>query len=445
MNVAVRLAPEAHQSLLVTRQTIQAVEILEYGLDELDAFLQDQSARNPLLRVTPPRARAARSLSLPRGARAGPSRDGAGLVEALTAEPQGLRQDLLRQLSLARMEQRTRFLAAYLVESLDDAGYLRTDLDVIGDMLGAGEDELTLALREVQKLEPTGVGARSLRECLHLQLLEQGPVEAPVRALLDNLELVGSGNPGRLARLCGVDREEIPSLLRRLRKLDPRPGHRFAPEPTEYAPPDILVTATPDGGLKVEVNPDLLPRVLIDNEYYAELSGRMTTAGDRTYLRGCLQEAGQLVRNLDQRARTTLAVAAAIVRHQSGFFREGAKALRPLSQKDIARAAEIHESTVSRAIANRYLLCSRGQFPLKFFFSDGLSAAGSESIAASVIRERIREMVKGETAAGVLSDDDIVSRLRREGTSVARRTVAKYRGQLRIPPSTERRRRLAFL
>ncbi len=435
MNATIRLTPEAHQGLLVTRQTIQAVEILEYGPEELTSFLRDQMARNPLLRLAP-----AGGVSRMPGARAAP---GVDLAEVFAETAPTLRESLQQQLSLLRLPTRLRFLAGHLVESLEDDGLLRIDLELAADLLGAGIDEMEQALRQIQRLEPTGVGARSLRECLTLQLAEQGPISSRMQALLDNLGLLETGQLQRLARLCGIPPGDLPGLLLQLRRLHPRPGHAFAAGPTQLALPDVLVSLTPGDGLRVEVNPELLPRVLIDREYYTELSGQMRAPRDLNYLRGCLQDANLLIRNLDQRAQTTLTVASWIVRHQEGFFRHGARALRPLSQKEIAALAGLHESTVSRAVANRYLLCDRGQFPLKFFFSDRLSASdGGTGVAASVIRQRLQDLIRAETRETVLSDDDLVACLAGEGVSVARRTVAKYRAQLRIPTSGLRRRRL---
>lgn len=438
MNTTIRLTPETHQALLVTRQTIQAVEILEYEQEELTAYVQDQVARNPLLKLAPRRE------GMPRL----PSRGAAlrvDMANVLAETPVTLREALQRQLSLQRMSDRQRFLAAHLVESLDDDGLLRIDLNSMADLLNASPGEIEQALRQVQRLEPAGVGARNLRECLMLQQAEKGPITPEMQMLLDNLSLLGSRQVQKLARLCRVTVNELLALLAQLRRLHPRPGHAFTSEPVQLALPDVLVSRTEEDGLRVEVNPKLLPCVLIDKEYYTEISSQLREPKDVSYLRGCLQDANLLIRNLDQRAKTTLTVASWIVRYQEGFFRHGVQALRPLSQKKVAALSGMHESTVSRAVSNRYLLCDRGQFSLKFFFSDRLASSdGGADVAASAIRQRIRDLVRAETAQTVLSDDDLVSQLEAEGVSIARRTVAKYRMQLQIPTSSQRRRQLSL-
>jgi RNA polymerase sigma-54 factor len=306
-------------------------------------------------------------------------------------------------------------------------------------------DALEGALRTVQALEPAGVGARDLSECLGLQLREQGRLTPPIKMLLENLELIAQGEPKRLAKRCGVTVGDLPGLLRVLRSLDPAPGLQFDTSPLSPALPEVLVTLHDGGRVRVEINPELLPRVLVDQEYFTELSGQLRGREDRGFLQGCMREANALIHHLEQRVQTTLKIATEIIRNQVDFLYLGDSGLRPLLQKDIARAIGVHESTVSRAIANKCLLCPRGLVPLKHFFSDGIGAGeGDLDQAATAVRHRIKHLVSQETFDHILSDEAIVAALKSEGVVIARRTVAKYRDQLCIPSSAQRRRRMRW-
>jgi RNA polymerase sigma-54 factor len=265
-----------------------------------------------------------------------------------------------------------------------------------------------------------------------------------MQALLDNLELLARGDRARLMRLAGVDAADLDDMIAEIRKLDPRPAAGFDAPPASPLIPDVILRAAAGGGgWVVELNPDTLPRLLVDRRYY-DIVARAETGGDkardaRRFLAARLQEANWLVRALDQRARTILKVATAIVERQRAFFERGIAQLRPLVLRDIAAAVEVHESTVSRATANKYIATPRGTFELKFFFSTAVgSARNGEAHSAESIRYRIKSLVAAER--DILSDDAIVAALRREGYDLARRTVAKYREAMRIPSSIERRR-----
>ncbi len=244
-----------------------------------------------------------------------------------------------------------------------------------------------------------------------------------------------------LAEICGVDQDDIIDMLGELRALTPRPGAAFAGEAAPAITPDVFVRELPNGAFSVELNADTLPRVLIDRSYYAEVSGLSRTEEEKTFLSECHASANWLIKSLDQRARTILKVASEIVRQQDGFFVSGVRALRPLNLKTVADAVEMHESTVSRVTSNKYIATPRGVFELKYFFSASIPAVqGGESHSAEAVRHRIKDMIDQESREAVLSDDQIVERLRAYGIDIARRTVAKYRESLRIPSSVERRR-----
>jgi RNA polymerase sigma-54 factor len=314
----------------------------------------------------------------------------------------------------------------------------------MSEQLGCEPEDIEAVLGVCHGFEPTGVMARSLQECLALQLKERDRLDPAMRELLDHLELAAKRDFRKLSDLCGVDAEDVIDMLGELRALTPRPGAAFAGDPAPTVTPDVFVRERPDGGFAVELNADTLPKVLIDRAYYTEVSSVARNEADKAFLSECQASASWLIKSLDQRARTILKVSSEIVRQQDCFFAEGVKGLRPLNLKTVADAVEMHESTVSRVTSNKYMATPRGVFELKYFFSASIpSVKGGEAHSAEAVRHRIKEMIDGENRESVLSDDQIVERLRVFGVDIARRTVAKYRESLRIPSSVERRRMLA--
>jgi RNA polymerase sigma-54 factor len=295
-------------------------------------------------------------------------------------------------------------------------------------------------LRACQNLAPTGIFARSLAECLALQLEERGRLDLPMRTLLDNLERLAGGETASLAALCGVGRSGLDRLIAEIRTLDPKPGLAFTHEPVRTLIPDVFVRPGPNQTWIVELNDQVLPRLLVNSTYYALVSPRCSGA-DRTYMDECRDKAKWLKKSLDQRARTVLRVASEIVRRQEGFLSEGVAHLKPLNLRIVADALGIHESTVSRAAANKTIATPRGIFEFRYFFTGAIAAtAGGEAHSAEAVKHRIRKMILEEAPDAVLSDDAIVAILSREGVDIARRTVAKYRELMRIGSSVERRR-----
>ncbi len=252
-----------------------------------------------------------------------------------------------------------------------------------------------------------------------------------MQALVENLELLARRDFATLKRLCGVDEEDLLDMLGEIRQLNPKPGSGFEAGVSEAIMPDVVVRASSDGGWLVELNPDTLPRVLVNQSYFS----RVTKNGeDHAFLSDCLQSANWLTRSLDQRAKTIMKVASEIVRQQDAF-------LRPLNLKTVAEAIKMHESTVSRVTSNKYMLTPRGLFELKYFFTVSISAvAGGDSHSAEAVRHKIRALILQESPEAVLSDDDIVDMLKKGGVDLARRTVAKYREAMNIASSVQRRR-----
>lgn len=377
--------------------------------------------------------------SLGQGSRIGADED--SNLEAYVAEERTLRDHLTDQLVLALTDPARRLIGHHLIDMTDEAGYLRGDLAGLAELLGAPLELAEETLAVMQGFEPCGVLARDLRECLMLQLKEQDRCDPAMAALIDNLNLLAVHDLAALKRVARVSNEDLLDMIQELRRLNPKPGLKYGSAPTQPIVPDVLVRALPDGSFHVELNSDTLPRVLINQSYYATVSKSTTRKEDKSYLVDCLQTANWLVKSLDQRARTILKVAQEIVRQQDAFFTYGVRHLRPLNLKTVADAISMHESTVSRVTANKYMATNRGLFELKYFFTSAIAATSEgDAHSSEAVRDRIRAMIDAEPASDVLSDDKIVERLKGDGIDIARRTVAKYREALRIPSSVQRRR-----
>ena len=362
-------------------------------------------------------------------------------IEAFVANELSLHQHLSEQMPLVLKEPAERLIGQYLIDMVDDAGYLPGDLSLLSEKLGAPQELVDRVLASLQTLDPPGVFARSLKECLALQLQEQNRYDPVISAFLDNLHLLASHNLPALRKAVGVEMDEIMEIVQEIKRLNPKPGLKYGSVQMQPVVPDVLVRAAPDGSWIVELNADTLPRVLVNRTYLTKVSKGPASASDRNYLLECLQTANWLVKSLDQRARTILRVAEEIVRQQDGFFTHGVQYLRPLNLRTVADAISMHESTVSRVTSNKYMTTPRGIFELKYFFTSAIaSAEDGEAHSSEAVRHRIKQMIDGETPASVLSDDKIVEKLKCDGVDIARRTVAKYREAMRIPSSVQRRR-----
>ena len=365
------------------------------------------------------------------------------LESTLTSEIT-LREHLLNQLGLAASSPTVRVIAANLIEQIDDTGYLKIDEAAVAARLGADEADLAAAIALIQGFDPVGVGARTLAECIRLQLAELNRLDPAMATLVDNLEMLAKGQIPKLVKLCGVELDDIRDMVAEIRALDPKPGARFGSEVAQTVVPDVYVRQNDFGGWSVELNTDTLPKVLVNTRYAAEIG---SGGGEvKAYLSECIQNANWLAKSLDQRARTILKVASEIVRQQDGFLAYGVSELRPLNLKTVADAIEMHESTVSRVTSNKYISTTRGVFELKFFFTAAIAATdGADAYSAESVRHRIKQMIDEESEKAILSDDKIVKILRGEGVDIARRTVAKYREAMNIPSSVQRRRAKASL
>ena len=479
MGLGPRIDLRVSQSLVMTQQLQQAIKLLALSNLELEAVIAEELAKNPLLEARPGEGASGEGVIIredreygeeaaePTGSDelignklgtedspvdmdwqaaaletdsfadvgGGSAGDEAFDFDRLEGGEVGLSEHLMAQLHGAGGE--IGRLAEAIVRELEETGYLETPLRVIADELAVSIDEAEQALALVQSLDPPGVGARSLEECIALQARAADRYDPAMARMIANLDLLAKGRMADLRRICGVDEEDLADMVRELRAYDPKPGCRFVSKEPEAITPDVFVRRTKQGWL-VELNNAALPRVLVNRRYHAELKRGPHDKASKAWLGDCLASANWLVKALDQRAQTIIKVSTEIVKRQQGFFEQGVSALRPLTLAKVAEAIEMHESTVSRVTSNKYLACDRGMFELKYFFGSGVASDGGEGAAAEAVKDAIGRLIAEERE--ILSDDTLVDLLKEQGFDLARRTVAKYREAMGIGSSIQRRR-----
>jgi RNA polymerase sigma-54 factor len=496
MALSAKLEMRQGQQLVMTPQLQQAIRLLQLSNLELNEFVEGELERNPLLEredqagaaktaeEVQPEAGDARSddswldLRKPVEDHAGgldadfgnvfqepgtgePCADGptsglswagapqrmhnfsddGGDLEAIASGEVSLRSYCSEQMALLLDTPAERLIGAHLIDLLDEAGYLPPHLDALAERLGAPMTLVEGVLQKLQTIDPPGLFSRSLAECLAAQLKDQNRYDPLMAKLLEHLDLLASRNLTGLKKAVGADMDDLIEMIQEIKRLNPKPGLRFGSVQVQPVVPDVLVRAAADGGWHVELNSDTLPKVLVNRSYYTRISKSAANNKDKDYLLECLQTANWLVKSLDQRARTILRVAEQIVRQQDAFFMHGVQHLRPLNLKTVADAISMHESTVSRVTSNKYMATPRGIFELKYFFTSSIaSSSDGEAHSSESVRYRIKQLIDAERTENVLSDDQLVERLKSEGIDIARRTVAKYREALGIPSSVQRRR-----
>jgi RNA polymerase sigma-54 factor len=502
MSLAPRLDLRQSQSLVMTPQLQQAIKLLALSNLELEAFIGGELERNPLLEAGEIIAQPARETVEPvegaepvsgpdagadtlidRGAGAadspldvdygaetfiddGPS-DGVGTqrqsgsdlmsmgsavggsedgpdFDSFAAPDIGLHEHLMQQAG-AMLSGTALLIAGQLIGQIDDAGYLEANLLETAYRLGVALAEVEEVLAVIHGFDPSGVGARSLSECIAIQAREADRYDPAMATLIDNLDLLARGQIPHLRRICGVDEEDMADMIRELRTYDPKPGLQYGGEGAAAVVPDVFVT--PSGkSWAIEINGATLPRLLVNRRYHAQLAAGARDKAAKAWLSDSLASANWLIKALDQRQRTILKVTEEIVRRQEGFFRHGVTHLRPLTLKAIADEVDLHESTISRVTSNKYLACPRGTFELKYFFTSAIqSADGGEAASAEAVKSHIRALIAEEKADAILSDDTLVDLLREKGFDIARRTVAKYREAIGLGSSVQRRRQKAMM
>lgn len=483
-NVSQRLDLRQSQNLVMTPQLQQAIKLLQLNNMELAEFIEGELAQNPLLEKAGPEGSGeetdtpapesetdgmqdefdqnwtgneaeTKQAEAPMpdfdpgapAAGAGGSRSFDSIDESFEnrmSREKTLREHLLEQLHMAFDDARDRMIGALLIDMIDESGYLRQDVTELSGRLGCKTERVERLLSRMKQFDPTGVFAHDLKECLTLQLDEQGTLDKPMRALLERLEMLAAHDHEKLAKECGVNETYLQDMIGDIRALNPKPASKFDHLVVQTAVPDVLMKRLPKsmgGGWRVELNSETLPRVLVNQQYYTEVAGVAKAKQDKEYLNQQLQSANWLMKALDQRAKTILKVAGEIIEEQDGFFLYGIEFLKPMKLKDIAEAIGMHESTVSRVTSNKYIGTPRGIFELKYFFTTALGGnSGGDAHSSEAVKAKIKALIDAEDSKRILSDDTIVELLQKDGVEIARRTVAKYREALHIPSSVQRRR-----
>lgn len=363
-------------------------------------------------------------------------------LEEIAGTKRSLRDVIGEQVPFIFHDISERAIAEELIDALDERGYVDADLERIAERLNCPQETVNKVLKGLQTCDPAGVFARDLGECLALQCARVNRLDPAMQALLDNLDLLAKRDFKTLTQICGVDQSDLIDMFAEIKRLDPRPGLAFEISATQSIIHDVEVTASPSGAWKIELNQHALPRIIIDRQYFTEVSGSALKKEEKSFVADCMASASWLEKSLDQRATTILKVATEIVRQQDGFFLHGVSGLKPMTMKAVADAIEMHESTVSRVASNKYMLTPRGLFELRYFFTVAIASmsGGASDHSSESVRQRIRELIDQETVKNVLSDDNLMDILKKEGIDIARRTVAKYREAMNIASSVQRRR-----
>ena len=477
------------QNLVMTTQLQQAIKLLQLNNQELNEFIEEEIERNPLLEKDesgpdgsgndpadageeasePPSdtdtmddtfASAYESSSSPSDFDSGTAAVGSGgsskfddpdfSFEQKLSSDKTLREHLQDQLFVAFDDKRDRAIGAMVIDQLDENGYLRKDKGELTEQLGCSPERIERLLPVMKGFDPTGVFASGLAECIALQLDEKGTLDAPMKTLLDNLDMIADYEHKKLADLCGVNDTYLSDMLLEIRACNPKPAAEFDHLVVQTAIPDVLMRRRPKnlgGGWRVELNNDTLPKVLINQEYYAEIKEAAgKDKSSKEYITTQMNNASWLVKAMDQRAKTILKVSSEIIEEQEAFFNYGIEYLRPMKLSDIAEKIDMHESTVSRVTTNKYIGTPRGIFELKFFFTTGLGGEdGGIAHSSESIKAKIKNLIDSEDPKKILSDDKIVELLEEDGVEIARRTVAKYREALHIGSSVQRRKQKKHL
>ena len=435
--------------LTMTSQLQQAIKLLELNAQELNIFVEQQTLENPVLDLeskdlSPIEEQENNDTEEEQNLWGGVSgsgssyenRDGIGDVADV---PISLRDHIKLQINTDFPDIKERFIASFLAEQIDDAGYLRIDLEALAHKLGVDRDLVFSIKQRLQRIDPTGLFAADLKECLTLQLIELGEYESPVKDFIENMDLFVSGRIDHFVRECGISKTDLPAIVAKVRRLNPKPGYLFAFQQPQIIIPDVILTKDKSSEWLISVNPAALPKVLVNNEYMTKVKSENKQA--KTYINAKLREANFLVKALDQRARTILRVSKEIVIKQKNFFDYGLNYLKPLVLREIADELELHESTISRVTNKKYMQTPFGTFELKYFFSSTIKGNhGREEFSSQSVKGMIVELIKSEDPNHPYSDDDLVTELSKKGVAVARRTVAKYREGSGIASSFKRKR-----
>ncbi|MDD3349659.1 MAG: RNA polymerase factor sigma-54 [Eubacteriales bacterium] len=479
MKLGYELTIEQTQRLVMTPELIQAIQILQFNTQELDNYVQDQLLANPILEKPekseepeyPEERGIAEEIPLPREEEPYEKSNEDHEIDWIeqlrereyddisysqwqqTAEKSDytyeqfvsaditLSDYLMMQLQLAVMKPRCKEVAKYLIEALDENGYLTGSIEEVAKLFGISEERVMEALKIIQGFEPVGIGARDLPECLMIQMAFYGDDTEQTKKIIENhLEDIAGNRLGVIAKAVGISVNEVQEISDIIRTLEPKPGRQFgSANDNRYIIPDVTVEKIGEEYV-VTVNDATAPRLNISHYYQKMLIESDKDSTISKYLTGRLNSAMWLIKSIEQRRQTIFNVVSAVVRYQVNFFEHGSKCLKTLTLKQIADELGIHESTVSRSVNGKYMQTPRGLFEIKFFFTSGVSGSDGLGIASESVKTFIREIIDAENPKSPYSDQHIAELLSGRGIEISRRTVAKYRDEMNLPSSSKRKR-----
>ena len=441
---------ELKQTLKITASMQQSINMLQMSSLELNNFSAQELARNPFLEEDnisdEKAAEGHHPAAIPNFAPKSNADSDNNFLENIAVE-KSLKEHLNEQIDIEIDDHRERLIAYYLLDSLQNNGYLKFDPDEVVTILKCSKTIINKVLAKLQTFDPPGIFARDLKECLTIQLNDKGFSNKKLLCLIDNLDLLANGELKKLTQICEVSIEELKNMVAEIKKLNPKPANGFLIEQTLFKIPDVILTiGENDETIKIEINQEVMPKLKLNHEYYLKVKSDIKLRQGKEFVKQELNAASNIIRGIEQRARTILKVAVTIVEEQKDFFTRGIMYLKPLTLNKIAAITNLNESTISRATANKYISAPTGIYELKYFFSS--SVANTKLIANNVSSTKVKEIIKqiiiSETPEEVLSDDNLALELQKFNISIARRTVAKYRESVGFPTSAVRKRQYAL-
>ncbi|NRB10844.1 MAG: RNA polymerase factor sigma-54 [Rickettsiaceae bacterium] len=356
-----------------------------------------------------------------------------------------LKEYIIEQINTSIYDQKEKLVAIYLLDSIQSSGYLNIELEEVAENLKCNIKMVKTVLKKLQSFDPAGIFARNLQECLQIQIDDKKLNTPGIQKMIDNLDLVAAGNLRKLSKLCKANLVELTDMIKTIKSLNPKPASGFLVEQTSYKIPDVILTTDGDGNIKLEINPESMPKLHVNQEYYLKIKDSTNNKEEKEFVRAEVESANTVIKSINQRANTILKVTKAIVEEQMQFFTNGVMYLKPMTLNDIAAITGFNESTVSRSTSNKYISAPSGIYELKYFFSSSLGntrAIGSD-VSSTKAKELIKQIIMSE-GNNILSDDEISEELKKFNIRIARRTVAKYRESLGIPTSSERKKNKFF-
>jgi RNA polymerase sigma-54 factor len=442
---------EQKQSLSMTTSMHQSINILQMSNLELSAFAAAELGKNPFIEDdSTPAETKTKNQDIQEKFTSNTSRNNNSyssqdFLENIVKEVT-LKEHIIEQINISFDDNKHILIANYLLDYLQSNGYLNVDLNEVATNLKCDLIVVEEVLKTLQTFDPAGIFARNLKECLLLQLSEQPNVSQALLKMVQNIDLIASGNLKKLSKLCNVDISDLGNLIKQIKLLNPKPANGFLVEQTSYKIPDVILTILENGELKLEINEGAMPKLKVNHEYYIKIKDGVVAKDEKEFIKNEIESATTIVKGIEQRAITIIKVAKAIVENQIDFFTRGVMFLKPMTLNTIAVITGFNESTVSRSTSNKYIATPSGIYELKYFFSSSLSStrAVGDDISSTKAKEIIRQIVLSEDPDAILSDDDITEQLGKFNISIARRTVAKYREALDIPTSAVRKRNRAI-